>query len=296
MLRLHMFRAPLPDIPALYVHASVNLRNGCAISATGVGASPTEAELRHNSERAERIAQADLQQRDMLPWPPDAPAIAGIAAGTDDLHQIQNRASLELIERWTCQSWWHGAIPARQPAAQTRAAFATARKNWPRRSPRRTGLLQLGDPVLPPTCVAWSCDQAGRSLCFGTACKMDGPSAATAALRELYQMEFGLSVILHRQRGGIALSPPEQEISRRAKSLPIEALVHHFRAPDPSEDIVHGDINRCFSNAGIDLSLTRYPEVVDGHHVVFATSADLSVVSPANNQCDTVLRWNLYGA
>ncbi|MEO9780206.1 MAG: YcaO-like family protein [Sedimentitalea sp.] len=287
-----MFRGSLPDVPNLFVHASVTRQGNQPISATGIGCTPQEAELRHDGERAERVAQA----LGATPDTQDNVAISGMAAGRDDVAQIETRAILELVERWTCLSWWAGTLLASKPSPATNAAFAKAEANWKRRKPRRTGLLQLGQPNLPPAFVAWSCDQTGRSLCFGAACELDNSDAATAALRELYQMEFGLSVAQHRQAAGVALSGFEQRVLDRAESLTIEQMNNHFKIKDHADNRFRGDIGASLSDAGIALSVNRLTQPIDGHQIVTATSADLAPLSQDKNQCNTALRWNLYGA
>ncbi|MEP3331250.1 YcaO-like family protein [Sedimentitalea sp.] len=287
-----MFRGPLPDVPNLFVHASVTRQGNQPISATGIGSIQQEAELRHDGERAERVAQA----LGATPDTQDNVAISGMAAGRDDVTQIETRAILELVERWTCLSWWAGTLLASKPSPATNTAFATAAAHWKRRTPRQTGLLQLGQPQLPPTCVAWSCDQTGRSLCFGAACELDNSDAATAALRELYQMEFGLSVAQHRQASGVALSGFEQRVLDRAESLTIEEMSNHFDTNDHPENRFRGDVRAALADAGITLSVNRLAHLIDGHQIVTATSADLAPLSQDKNQCNTALRWNLYGA
>lgn len=242
------------------------------------------------------MAQAQLQERGALPWSQETAPIAGMAAGRDDLAQVQTRAVLELMERWTCQAWWAGALSADKLAPHTRVAFQTAQAKWKRRTPRRTGLLQLGQPQLPPVCVAWSCDRSGRSLCFGTACRTDGPAAATAALRELFQMEFGLSVILHRRAGGVELTGSERSILDRAHSLSIETMTVHFQTGGQIENRFQGDVSTALADAGIAVSVNQLEHTADGHRIVIATPADIAAVSSGKKQCDTALRWNLYGA
>ncbi|MDU9003674.1 YcaO-like family protein [Sedimentitalea todarodis] len=270
--------------------------DGRAISATGIGTNIAEAELRHDGERAERMAHALRGERGALPWAQATAPIFGMAAGRDGVAQVQSRAILELIERWTCQSWWAGTLPASQPGPPTEAAFARAQENWKRRTPRRTGLLQLGNPLLPPTCVAWSCDRSGHSLCFGTACGMDGPKAMTAALRELFQMEFGLSVIQHRKAGGVELTGSELHILDRADLLSVETMTDHFQEAGDTNNRFQGDLFKALADAGIPVAVNQLEHAIDGHRIVIATSADLEVVSSGENWCDTALRWKLYGA
>ncbi|WP_424986847.1 YcaO-like family protein [Microbulbifer sp. S227A] len=291
-----MFAGPLPDIPALFVHASVSRHGGIAISATGIGGDAAEARLRHDAERAERIALAQTGNPAQLAPDPPRRTLRGVAAGRDNMASVEHRALLELIERRACLSWWRGHRAAYDPGPQTRTAFEAAQLRWTRKTPRRTGLLQLGGAGLPPTCIAWSCDPSGRSLCFGTACRSDGPRAAIAALRELCQMEFGLSVIRHRSANGQKLAASEAALLDRAQNLSITALASRLRPVDQAADSFAGDLPSALASAGIAVSLTHLPRPVAGHSVVIATGRDPEAVSPGENRCQTAMRWNLYGA
>lgn len=291
-----MFQGPLPDVPGLFVQASVVSSGGRTVSATGIGRSPVEARVRHDSELAERRALSGAGDRQLSNAGDDWPVIAGVAAGRDEPDRVRDRAVLELVERWLCDRWWRGAIPACSPDQEARGGFQDAMNSWPRRVPRRTGLLQVGQAGFPPVCIAWSCDGDGRSVCFGTACRPGSGAAAIAALRELYQMEFGLAVILHRQRNGVPLTASEQRILGRAKQLSVDDLEGRFRCRDAVRPLHDADIRLVFADAGIDLSLNWLSQNPGEHRVVVATSSQLAVVSQAEDRCDTDLCWNLYGA
>lgn len=213
-----MFRAALPDVPSLAVCASVSQFEGQWISATGVGVTPVDATLRHDAELAER---RHLARHPVVKG--DGPV--GVAAGLDDVEAIRSRAARELIERWACNDWWAGRRGHCRPGAAVLAAFEDAQRRWPRRAERRTALLQVITGMAPPLCVAWSCDALERSVCFGAACREDAATAAESALTELYQMEFGLAVIRHRDARGVVLSPVETAILERARALTLSDVV-----------------------------------------------------------------------
>ncbi|MEY8831200.1 YcaO-like family protein [Sedimentitalea sp. XS_ASV28] len=291
-----MFTGPLPDVPALFVHGSVSARNGTRISATGIGDSAAQARLRHDAERAERMAIAGARHGTPPADPRSGPRLQGIAAGRDPVQAIQQRALLELIERYACLSWWNGTLAANAPARETLDAFDAARQRWPRNVPRRTGLLQPDLPGLPPTCIAWSCESPGLSLCFGTACRMDGPTAAVAALRELYQMEFGLSVIRHRQANGLVLTAPERAILDRAQSLSVSSLLAHLRPAGQAANRFAGNLRSALADAGIPVASEQLDQTMDGHRVVIVTAYQPTAVSSVGKGCETAMRWNLYGA
>lgn len=213
-----MFRAALPDVPNLQICASASTFEGVWISATGIGETIADAQVRHDAERAERRHSVRLR-RITSPGAGLRGEIIGVAAGTDDAEQVRQRAVNELIERWACNGWWNGSVSHRSPGRTAQDAFDEARRNWPRNRWRRTGLRQVDAGDERTVCVAWSCDGYGNSLCFGTACLTRADKAAQKALIELYQMEFGLSVIRHRDDHGVALSAREKGVLDRARRL-----------------------------------------------------------------------------
>ncbi len=291
-----MFTGPLPDVPALFAHVSVSNRNGTLISATGIGDSAAQARMRHDAERAERLAVAGARHGTTPADPRSGPHLQGIAAGLDPVRAIRQRAILELIERHICLSWWNGTLSAHAPGRDTQDAFDTARQKWPRNVPRRTGLLQPDLPGLPPTCIAWSCASSGLSLCFGTACRIDAPTAAIAALRELYQMEFGLSVIRHRHANGLVLTASERAILDRAQSLSVSSLPNHLSPAGQAANRFAGNLRSALADAGIPVASDQLDRTIDGHRVVIATAYQPTAVSPVGKGCETAMRWKLYGA
>ena len=207
-----MFSGPLPHVPCLTLCASVSRAGDRMVSATGVGETEAEARLRHDAERAERLCAETPE------------GVHGRAAGTDDAARVEERARLELIERWVAGRWWSGALPPFEPEPVTARAFVEAQARWPRLAPRRTELVLLAHGDMPPVAVAWSAETVERGLCFGLACRMSGPEAARAALRELYQMEFGLDVARHRAAHGTALTGTDRVVLERADGLGVAEI------------------------------------------------------------------------
>lgn len=242
----------MPDVPTLFLAASASNWSGGVVSATGVGRTARDARRRHDAERRERRAAV------VMPAPA---GLSGMAAGDDGPDAVLRRALCEMIERWTCLGWWHGAsdVRALAPGAQAARAFFDARAAWPRRRERKTGLVQLGAGGLPPVLVAWSCDGAGRSICFGAACRPNASDAALGALRELYQMEFGLALERHRATRGVTLSPASQAVLSRAHGLTLDGvqarLLPQGKATEaPAEDPAHA-----LRRAGLRWSIESAP-------------------------------------
>lgn len=264
-------------MPNLFVSASVSDLDGIRISATGIGETPDEATLRHDAERAERfhLARTGLA----------GGALIGMAAGRDAPDRIGKRAADELIERWLCNGWWAGRVRQVQPSWQIHKAFKAALTTWPRRTSRRTGLCQLSAHGSLAVCVAWSCDAEGTSLCFGTACDDRGETAARRALFELYQMEFGLSVIRHRARNGVALSGREKRVLDRATNLSFAAikdrLLDRFDHEEPAGDGFLPDLEIEFEDC-----------CAGDHHIVLARPRQ---VDAAKWSSRTDPAWPLYG-
>ena len=142
----------------------------------------------------------------------------GVAAGPDREMALRN-ALLETVERYASANWWHAVEPAKPPAPAVTAVFGGLQKHWFRRSARQTGLLDITPDIGLPVFAAWSCRDDGRDLCFGTACGVTDEEAVRAALKELFQMEFGLDVVRYRQRHGVELARKERVMLARASRL-----------------------------------------------------------------------------
>ncbi|WP_282610496.1 YcaO-like family protein [Pelagibius sp. Alg239-R121] len=165
-----------------------------------------------------------------------APVAIGIAAGTN-LDMALFNALLEAIERYSSLNWWSGCHTAAAPSPAAERCFSDQQRYWIRKATRRTGLLDITPHFGIPVYVAWSCGHGGRDLCFGTACRPNDQAAVRAALKELFQMEFGLDVIRYRQRHGVKLDRKERVMLARAFRLSVEncsALLTPARAVNPA--------------------------------------------------------------
>jgi ribosomal protein S12 methylthiotransferase accessory factor YcaO len=157
----------------------------------------------------------------------------GTAAGIDPEMALLN-AMLEVIERHASRRWWQGGCPPLMPSNSAAAYFDRLQRLWTRNEARPSGLLDITPQFGIPVFVAWSCQEDGRDLCFGTACRLQETDAVRAALKELFQMEFGLDVIHFRQRNGAALVEKEKAMLARASRLNLDdctALLTHGDGP-----------------------------------------------------------------
>jgi hypothetical protein len=126
------------------------------------------------------------------------------------------------------------------------------------------------------------------SLCFGTACSSRSADAAQDALKELYQMEFGLDVIRHKAQHGVTLSPFEQRMLARALMLresDLDVLLRPSQAPGQPERTDLG-LEAELSANGINPKVT----VFDGIFKVVYAADKLPDVGPA-----LPTTWSLYG-
>ena len=256
------------------------------MSATALGATAAEAKTRHDAERTERLVL--LAAGKTAGSEADRRHLSGSAAGQDSVKAITRRALCEMVERRACLLWWSGSLDAHSPSLEARETFDHAKSRWPRVHVRKTGLVQLALGALPPVCVSWSCDERGMSLCFGTACASSSADAAQDALKELYQMEFGLDVIRHKARHGAALSPFERRMLARASTLregDLDALLRPSQ-PRGRPDGPDRDLEAALSAHGLDPRVTIFEGFFKVVHVRF----NLQDVGPA-----PPTPWSLYG-
>ena len=231
----------VPNTTGLYFAAGVaSAPFKSAISATGIHETMCGARRRCAMELVERVELPEaINSR-----PPGNVLAKGTAAGHCQ-NAVEVNAASEAVERLLCQLWWTGQLPATQPLP----AICQAAENWiaqwcPAR-PQAMAILALQAAGLKPVLVAISWSKEGRDLCFGMAAHKCSKSAAKKALREMIQMEFGLSVIRFRQRHGIAPSSREQAALARADGLSrsdIAALM-------PSADIIPQPAKLTFEEA-----------------------------------------------
>ena len=150
------------------------------------------------------------------------PIAVGVAAGTTPDMALSN-AILEAVERHSSLTWWFGGMPGNVPSQAAQAGFESLLVDWVRDTDRRSGLLDITTSCGIPGFVAWSCEEDGRGLCFGTACRLDELKAVRAAVRELLQMEFGLGLVRYKRKHGATLTRKERMILARTKRLRLDA-------------------------------------------------------------------------
>jgi hypothetical protein len=142
--------------------------------------------------------------------------------------------------------------------------------------------------ALPPVLVAWSCDARGLSPCFGMGCSAGSDDAARHALKELYQMEFGLDVIRHKARHGLTLSPFERHMLQRAAKLGVRDLCKRLTPSAEARGATGqgGDLQAGLLVNGIDPEIA----VIDGPSTVVHVRFRLPDPSAAAQSV-----WSLYG-
>jgi len=312
----------LPHIADLfYAAGSVSFR-GIAISATGLGETRDEAIALRDAELAERqsfvlgapvrriapdvwsgaIVPADITEETeylaarslgsgAVTWFPTrmisaagrpADVVAeGTAAGTDREMAALN-AVREAVERHAARQWWLGLrapSPASPPAVDH---FNQLQQKWRRRAPRRTELLDITPQFGIPVFVAWSCREDGRALCFGLASHPREDEAVRAALKELFQMEFGLDVAAYRQQNGVQPAQRERRMVDRAGALTVDdcsALLTPGRDPvvpmDAGQSVTSAQLAAHLDRSGIAFHAIDLPSVDARHRVVHAFSPNL---------------------
>ena len=128
-------------------------------------------------------------------------------------------ALLELIERDSLRAWWAGTLPPSRPSLDAWAAFVEAQESWGTLPSRTDALLSVARSGLPPVLVAWSVDDSGRGFVFGAACCVSDAVAARTALRELRQMEAGLSLVSRHAAAGGRITQSDRMRLHRAATL-----------------------------------------------------------------------------
>lgn len=235
----------------------------------------------------------------------------GVAAAGDPESALRN-AILEVVERYASLRWWSGRLPAAPPSSVAADYFAKLQERWRRKRPRQTALLDITPAFGPPVFVAWSCGDDGRALCFGTACGTDEREAVYKALKELFQMEFGLDVIGYRRRHGVQLARRERLVRARASRLkkedcavlltPVSAGAASVR---PELQDHAGAIAAQLAGAGVKLYALDLMRPDESHWAVKVLSPDLPIPArraapnptpPGQGPAETGawLKWTLY--
>ncbi len=127
---------------------------------------------------------------------PPAALSSGVAAG-HSLEAATNRAILELIERDAAALWWLAGTRPRVVAPSTAGhdavmeGLAAMRQGC---TTRQTQLLDITTDLGVPVIAAVSTDRAGQGLAVGIAARLSFAAAASAALREMGQMELSAAI------------------------------------------------------------------------------------------------------
>ncbi len=127
---------------------------------------------------------------------PPAALSSGVAAG-HSLEAATNRAILELIERDAAALWWLAGRRPRVVAPSTAGhdavmeGLAAMRQGC---TTRQTQLLDITTDLGVPVIAAVSTDRAGQGLAVGIAARLSFAAAASAALREMGQMELSAAI------------------------------------------------------------------------------------------------------
>lgn len=279
-----MLTCQIPHAPRLFFAADTTNIRGTTINGTGLADSAEEARARCVAEISEGIAC--LGAKYTLNFP-----ILGSAAGVDKT-QVHRRARHEAIERRFARAWWRGEWPAKTPAKGTKIAFDNMAAHWRHPDAPTVHLISISPCHGPDVCVAWSCDAEQRSLCFGMAARADGPSAATAALKEVTQMEFGLGIIRYRQQSGIQLTRLERIKLARARRLTVQNCTTLFSSAQNQYSEQYMEM----LSEPIQTTLLPSP---DGEHLVSVAyradglneTAQLPEQDHLRTQCG---RWDLY--
>lgn len=210
----------------------------------------------------------------------------GTAAGSDGEMATLN-AVREAIERHAARQWWLGLRAPAPPSATALEHFNCLQRQWRRHTPRRTELLDITPAFGVPVFAAWSCREDGRALCFGLACHPKEDQAVRVALKELYQMEFGLDVAAYRQRKGVQPAEREQRMLERAGALTVDdciALLSPGRDParpvEAGEPVTSTQLAAHLDRFGIALHAIDLPPTDARYQVVHAFSADLRLPHP----------------
>lgn len=224
----------------------------------------------------------------------------GTAAGTDREMATLN-AAREAIERHAARHWWLEQSAPAVPSATALEHFNRLQERWQRHTPRRTELLDITPAFGVPVFAAWSCREDGRALCFGLACHPREEEAVRAALKELFQMEFGLDVAAYRQQKGVQPAQRERRMLDRASALTVDdcrALLTPGRDPAPPMDAgqspTSAQLAAHLDRFGIALYAIDLPPTDARYRVVHAFSPDLRLPHGPGRPDRCWTGWDLY--
>ncbi|MBP1861547.1 YcaO-like family protein [Rhizobium herbae] len=147
----------------------------------------------------------------------------GCAAGRS-IEEALLHAMCEIIERDAARRWWGGShaargIDASHPALMEAIAWLTHARRAV--CDRDVILLDIGGDAVIPVIAAASFLKNGKGFVLATAAHPDITRAATGAVRELVQMEFGLllATIKRDRAGPFGLGQTDLRHLRRAETV-----------------------------------------------------------------------------
>jgi len=134
------------------------------------------------------------------------------------------KAITEVVERDAVALWWYGGVPPRQISQDQLQALGIQNLIDDLRCSyrgRNTIFLDVSSDLAIPVAVAFSFDESGRNFACGTAAHLDMRQALKAALREMCQMELGLTFVALKikQRGRMALNKMDERQLKRAQQI-----------------------------------------------------------------------------
>lgn len=248
----------LPNVPALFFCAAITGNWDPPISATGVGMTVDDAAARCRGEMAERKALQGV----------DTGALFG-AASAETRPVARTRALHEFNERIHAHRWWTGHAPAQPLTDVDVECWRQFHETHPRLIERRDGIVRINGNAELHVYAAWSCATGGKDVSIGTACRADRKGAITAALTELYQMEFGAEIIRHRALHGAPLEKREQRMRARSETLTVDALDPLITSPGLPVSSAPGSANDPSIQPDIDAVSVVYFQH-DGYEVALA--------------------------
>jgi ribosomal protein S12 methylthiotransferase accessory factor len=230
----------------------------------------------------------------------------GAAAGTS-YESAASRALLELVERHAAFLWWEAGrqgapVPLEWPAIRDAVQLLGDLRQSSRE--RVTWLIDLTTELGIPSVAAVSFNGDGKGFACGTAARLTLAEAASAAIREMCQMELGLllATIKLREAGPATLN--ETDLSHLDRGQKIDArdcvLVQPTGRPikhtdhSPGSDLA--EIRSIFANHGIEASLVDLTRDQLGLPTVHALAPGLCPLPACTPNSTTRAALTRYGA
>jgi ribosomal protein S12 methylthiotransferase accessory factor len=276
-----------------------------AVSSVEAGKSPEWVEARDASNDRCVLLPADLcfrrHSEDRVIQPIGALS-SGVAAGPT-FEAAAVRAVLELCERDAAALWWLGGrrpkcFSAGHPVHE--AANALLERLRQGVSSRQNLLLNITTDTGVPAVAAVSVDHNGRNMACGVAARGDWPSATSAAILEMCQMEMAATVAeMKRAEGGEGkLNETDRRHLRRAAFDTTScALLHPHEelAPEAYTSLARNELHEVvnvLTGRNIRLFLIELTRKDLDIPVVRAVSPDLQPFSRTATTTRFINVWN----